>query len=271
MPAAQDYGNSIASSAIDQGKSAINSFDPSAKASYQQGNTNTLFNTQNKQTQDYIGKYSAAVAANPKVTDLYNQGNELFNVPGLAKTANYLQNQVTNAIPDAYTGARGYDIGSTAINNGVASKLAYLNPQSNAATNNLNTAQGLAGQYVQAGQAQNAQNLLPVQAEQANLLQEQASQATGWNQAAKSEFDGLVAKMQSGVELSKAELDRANVLAAQQTSYENAITSANATVNAAKIGAQYQKVDKGQNLIDTLGKTIINPSITNSRGIQTYG
>lgn len=272
MPASNNYGADIASAAVNSGRQAINSFDPSATAMNQQNRTNSLFDTQQGQTRDYINRYSQAVASNPTVTSLYNQGNEMFNVPGLAKTANYLQNQVTNAIPDAYQGARGFDIGQTAINNGVASKLGYLTPQMNAATNNLNTAQGLAQGYVNAGQLQNQQNLLPIQSEQQNLLQAQAAQATGWNQAANNEFQGLLQKMQSGVQLSLAELERANQLAALQQAYKTAVQQSQATIKAAQIGQQYQTIGPGQTLANTFTGSIINPGIlTGSRGYYQGG
>jgi hypothetical protein len=266
-----DFGNSVASSAVDTGKTAINSFNPNATATSQQNNTGNLFNTQQNQTNDYIGQYSKAVANNPTVTSLYNKGNEMFNVPQLAQQATNLNNQMTGAVPSGYAGARGFDISNTDVQNGIAQRTAYLQPQANAANANYNSAAGLASQYVTAGQAQNQQNLLPIQAEQQNLLQQQAAQATGWNNAAQSEFQALVSKMNAGVTLSQAELDRANILASQETSYLNQITASQATVNVAKIGAQFQKVDKGQNLVNTLGQTILNPSMTNTTGVQTYG
>jgi hypothetical protein len=267
-----DYGNGVASDAMNTGHTAINSFDPTSTANGQKTSViNGLGSTLGGQTDNYIKKYADTVAANPTVTDLYTTGNNMYNVPGLAKTANYLQNEVTNAIPTGYRGARGFDIGDTAVQNGIASKLAYTLPQSNAATNNLNTAEGFAKNFVEAGQLQNAQNLLPIQAQAPLELQKQAAEATGWNNAAQSEFEGLIEKMKAGVTLSTAEMERANVLAQMETSYQNAITSANATVNAAKIAQQFQTVGPGQNLVNTFSNTIMNPSTVNRTGFASYG
>jgi hypothetical protein len=204
------------------------------------------------------------VAANPTVTTLYNEGNNKYNVPQLATQATNLSNELTNAVPSGYSSARGFDIGNTAIQNGVAQRTAYLQPQSNAATANYNTASQLASQYVTAGQAQNAQNLLPIQAEAPLLAQQEAAQSTGWNQASQDEFDGLVSKMNAGVTLSATEMSRANVLAEQETSYENAVTQANATIQAQKIASTYQVVPQNSNLVNNFTGSIVNPTNANS-------
>lgn len=266
MDPAKDFGNSVASGAMDVGKTAINSFNPNATATSQQNNTGNLFNTQQNQTNDYIGQYSQAVANNPTVTSLYNKGNEMFNVPQLAQQATNLNNQMTGAVPSGYAGARGFDISNTDVQNGIAQRTAYLQPQANAANANYNSAAGLASQYVTAGQTQNAQNLLPIQAEQQNLLQQQAAQSTGWNNAAQSEFTALVSKMNAGVTLSQAELERANVLASQETSYLNQITSSQASIKAAQLNNQYQNVGQNNNLVNTFTNSVLNPTIANRTG-----
>lgn len=260
--------NDAASKAIASGQTAINSFDPTTTAGAQQQNTGNLFNTQQKQTNDYVGKYTQAVANNPTVQSLYQQGNDMFNVPALQTQATNLSNRVTNALPNAYQAARGFDIGSPQVQNGVAQSLAYLTPQSNAATANANTASGLASNFVQAGQAQNAQNLLPVQAEQQNLLQEQAAQATGWNNAAQNEYAGLIAKLQAGVQLSQSELERANTLATLQESYQQALQANQSAQETARIQNQYKEVGQNNNLFNAAAQSFINPTIANPNGLR---
>lgn len=242
--------NSI-NNATNAGNSAINSFDPTQTAGAQQQNTNNLFNTQQGQTQNYVNQYQQAVANNPSVTALYNQGNEKFNVPGLTNVNQYYQNKVAGVVPNSYQAAKGYDIDATDLANSQAQAMSYLGPQANQAQSNLNAAQGLAQGFVQAGQAQNAQNLLPIQAEQQNLLQQQAAQATGWNQAAKSQFDGLVAKMQSGVALSVQELQTAQQLAATEEAYNQQVATNTANIQQAQIGQQYKILTPAQTLINT--------------------
>lgn len=248
-----NYGADLATTAQKTGESAINSFDPTSVANTQKQSYGDLFNTQSGQSNDFVKRYADTVAGNPDVRSLYDQANQQYGVPGLAKTANYYQNVQTNAIPDAYQATRGTDISNSQVQNGVANKLAYITPQSNAATTNLQTAQGLAAGQVQAGIQQNEFNLLPVQAQQDFLAQQQAAQSTGWTQANSSEFQSLIAKMQSGVSLSQSEMDRANALAKAESDYQSAL----ATTQAAN---RYQTVAPGTNLVDTFANSIINPA-----------
>jgi hypothetical protein len=241
-----DDSNKVANDALNTGKNAISSFDPTTTAGSQQNNLGSsgLGGLLGGETSDYVNQYKNAVANNPTVTSLYNTANNMFNVPGLAQTATGLQNRVTNITPNAYQGAKGYDIGSTEINNGIANASAYLTPQSNAATANYNTAAGLASQYVTAGQAQNAQNLLPIQSQGTLLQQQEAAQSTGWNNAAQSEFQGLINKMNAGVTLSGTEMARANQLAQSEEAYQQAI-------GTSQLANQYQNIKAGDTLANT--------------------
>lgn len=244
-----DYSasNKVADTAINTGRTAISSFDPTATANIQKSNLGAsgLGGLLGNETNAFTSEYAKAVAANPTVTQLYNTANNLYNVPALATTATNLSNRVTNMTPNAYTAARGFDINATDINNGIAASSQYLTPQSNAATANYNTAAGLASNFVTAGQAQNAQNLLPIQAKQQLVIQQQAAQATGWNNAAQSEFDALVSKMQAGVTLSTTEMARANQLASLEEAYQQAIDTAN-------IQNQYKILTPAQTLANTM-------------------
>lgn len=245
MNPSNDFGASLASDAKNQGQSAVSNFDPTAVANTQRGNTNTLFNTQQGQAQNYVGQYANQVAQNPTVTSLYNQGNTMFNVPEQQKQATYLQNQVSNAAPNAYQLARGFDVSDPQVQNQINTNLRFLQPAANAATANAQQAEQLAQGYVGAGIQQNLQNLLPIQSEAPLLQQNLAAMATGWNQANQGELNGLIQKMQSGVALSQQEMDRANTLAQQETAYQNQLTQTGGTIGAAKIAAQNQVIAPG--------------------------
>lgn len=253
-----DSSNSAADQARQTGQSAISSFNPTDTVNSGLNRFDSMLNNQSNQTANFTKQYADTVANNPSVTSLYDTANKQFNVPGLANTANYYQNQVTNAIPNGYQSAKGTDISNAQVQNGVANKLAYVTPQSNAATNNLNTAEGLASNYVQAGQAQNTQNLLPIQAQQQFLAQQQAAQQTGYTTEMTNELNGLIAKMQSGVQLSAQEMDRANTLAQQETAYQTALNEAN-------INNQYLSVPSTNSLVNTFSKNVINPGMLSSK------
>jgi hypothetical protein len=269
---ASDFGSGLATQAQNDAKSAINSFNPTDTASNQLGRLNSLIGSQAGQSTNYAQQYADTIAKNPSVTSLYNQGNAQFNVPQLSQQATYLNNQVSQATPQAYQLAKGFDYSDPQVQNQVNTNLRFLQPAANAATANAQQAQNLAGQFVQAGQAQNAQNLLPVQSQGQFLLQQQAAQQTGYTQENSNELSALIAKMNSGVALSSAEMERANTLATQETSYQNALTAQSQAQNVAKLNNQYKSVPAGSSLLNTFANTAINPGmLTSGTGVATYG
>lgn len=264
-----DYGAGLSQTAQNTGQSAISNFNPSDIAGTQRSG---LFSPSGMvgqtmgaggplTSQDYFNRYTQAVASNPTVTGLYNTANKMFNVPSLANQAAYLQNQVTNVTPQQYQLAKGFDVSEPQVQNAINTNLRFLQPQATAATNQAQTAQQLANQYVQAGISQNQFNLLPIQQQGDVLTQALASAQTGWNQANANELSALQAKMNAGITLSQAEMDRANVLAQQQTAYQQTL-----------LGIQYQNVGAGNNLVNTFTGQIINPGIlTQKTGTYNLG
>jgi hypothetical protein len=253
MTTAQNSINNAANS----GNAAINSYDPTAAGNSSTGAVTSNFNTNQAQNASAVDPLQKVINSNPTVTSLYQQGNALYNVPQLATQATDLSNRLTDVTPNAYQAAKGFDIDSTDIGNGIANASAYLGPQSGRATANYNTAAGLASNFVNAGQLQNAQNLIPAQENATLTAQNMAAEQTGWNQAQKSILDGLLAKMQSGVQLSQTEMTTAQQLAATEEAY-NAQVSVNQTaVQTAQIGQQYKILNPAQTLANTFtGKSV---------------
>lgn len=241
--------------AASQGQGAINSFNPTDVAGRQMNQFSQLKSSQlgagPQNAADYMGAYSQAVAANPTVTNLYNTANKMFDVPQLAGQAAYLQNQVTNVAPNQYAIARGFDISEPQVENAINTNLRFLQPQATAATNQAQTAQNLAGQYVQAGQAQNAQNLLPIQSYQPLLQQALAAQATGFTQAAQQEFAGLQAKMEAGVQLSQTEMQTYQQLAQTKMNYDATLAGYQNQLQQRQLANQYQTLSPAQTLVNT--------------------
>lgn len=228
--------------AANVGSGAISSFDPTATG---QSNLTSLSNmlgtngeSQSAQMKNFQDQYSAAVKANPSVTDLYNTANQMYNVPALQTNATQLQNAVNQVTPNSYQAAKGFDYSNAQVQNQIAKQLQFLQPEANAATANANTASGLASNYVQAGQLQNAQNLLPIQNSAQLFAQQQAAQQTGWNQNAANVLAALTSKMQSGVTLSSAEMSSFVQLSAQQEAYNQAVMQANENLQATQMANQ---------------------------------
>lgn len=254
------FAQSIADNAKKQGQDVVNSFNPTATASNQLANYNSLIGSQQAGTRDYAKEYADTVANNPSVTSLYNTANTMFGVPQLQTQATNLNNQVASAVPNAYASARGFDYGDSQVQNNANVNLRFLQPAANAATANANTAAGLASNYVQAGQAQNAQNLLPIQSEQQFLLQQQGGQQTAYNTANTNEFGALNAKLQAGVALTQAEYERYNQLLQSQTTIEQQkLANAGSLANTIQ-GQKYQSVPSGNNLVNTFAQGVLNPA-----------
>lgn len=251
-----DFSKSVASNANKTGQDAINSFIPSQTASNQLSGFNALTASQMGQSNDYINKYANTVAANPSVTSLYDQGNAKFNVPQLQTQATNLQNQVSNAYPTQLGLARGFDASQGQVDNATNQSLKFLQPQANQATANANTASGLASNYVQAGQAQNAMNLLPIQAQQAFLQQQQGNQASNMNAVQGNEFGALQQKMMSGVALSGTEMAQYQYLLGLQGTQ-----STNAALIQNTIQGQKQAIiPSTDRLVNTFAQGILNPA-----------
>ncbi|MBU6501182.1 MAG: hypothetical protein KGI72_05145 [Patescibacteria group bacterium] len=255
-----DFGAGLAGQAVQTGQNAINSFNPQDVAGTQRQGFSSLFGSQMGagapiSSQDYYNKYASAIAANPSVTGLYNTANTQFNVPQLANQAAYLNNQVANVAPTQYSLARGFDVSDPQVQNAINTNLRFLQPQATAATNFAQTAQNLAGQYVQAGIAQNQFNLLPVQQQGQMLSDALARQSTGFDIAAQNELQGLVSKMNAGVTLSQTEMSRANSLLQAQEAYQQAVDTAKiqqqTTLGASQLANKYQNIPAGNTLINT--------------------
>lgn len=241
----------VANNATQTGQNALNSFDPTASQNNFLSSYNNLNATQQQGSQNYEQQYAQAVASNPTVSQLYQQGNAQYNVPGLMSNANQLNNAVLQDPQQNVNAAKGFNYDTNQVGQQTDQDLARLDPLAQAATNSAQNAQTLAGQYVAAGQAQNAQNLLPIQSEQAFALQQQNNQAQAYITANQSTFDALTAKVQAGVQLSATEMQQYQSLISAQAQVQSAQIGANATVEAANIGQQYQTLNPSQTLYNT--------------------
>ena len=258
MAAYNEY-NDVFNQGVNTGNNAINSFDPTGASNSVRSGYTSLLGSQTGEgptnSADYAKIYADTIAKNPTATDLYSTANSLFNVPNLQKQATYLNNQVTNTAPRAYSLARGFDFSEPQVENKINTDLRFLQPQATAATANANTASNLAAQWVNQGMTQNQINLLPVQKQGDMLADALARQSAGFDIAAQNELQGLVAKMNAGVTLSQAEIQRANVLMQAAQSYQQALDVANIqkqqALGVAQIGNQYQTVPAGNTLVNT--------------------
>jgi hypothetical protein len=240
-----DYGNSIADSAISNGNKAVNSFDPAGNANSQRTDWGTLFDTQNNTQNDFLNSYNAKIASQPSLSDSYAKYGAANNLTGLGNQANTLNNAVLQTPQQNLDLAKGFNYNQNQVNQKTTQDLTKLQPLATAATNNFQTAQNLTNQQVGYQQTQNQYELQPLQAEQAMTTDAFARQMTGYTQANDLELQGLMSKMNAGVTLTSAELSRANTLATAQASYQS-------TIDAANINQKYKTLNPSQQLVNTM-------------------
>lgn len=244
-------GQSNVNSAANQGKSAISAFDPSSYAKTTMSGLNDIIGGQNNTQNDYLSAFKNQIATQPSATDYYNLGMNKFNVQPLQQQANDLGNAMLTTPNTNLNAAKGfnYDAGQVAQKN--TQDLERLAPSAQAAQNNATAAQGNAMNFANMGMQQNNMNLLPIQEQGQYLMQQYAAQQTGWTTASQAQLQALQDKMDQGVALSADEMQSYSQLSQSEQSYQAALASANATVNAAKVNNQFQTLSPSQTLVNT--------------------
>ncbi len=244
----QNFAKSVADNANKTGQNAINAFDPTSSQNNFLSSYNSMNAGQQAGSQNYTDQYAKAVANNPTVGSLYTQANQNFNVPGLMQQSNQLNNAMLTDPQQNINAAKGFNYDANQVGQQTTQDLARLSPLAQAATNSAQTAQTLAGQQVAAGQAQNAQNLLPIQSQQQFVLQQQANQAQAYITANQSTMTALQAKMDAGIQLSAQESQQYQAMLQAQATVQSAQVGASAGVQEAQLNNQYKVLSPSQGL-----------------------
>jgi hypothetical protein len=261
----EDFGKSIAQNARQTGESAVNAFNPTQTQKNFLGDYNSMTAGQFGQAQDYTKRFADTISSNPSATDYYQRGNEAYGVQPLMEQANYLNTQVTNAVPNAYKTARGFDVSDHQVQNAANVNLRFLQPQATAATGQAQVAQQLAAGYADRGMQQTDINLRPITAEGQFIQSQQEGQGEAYRQANAQEMTGLISKMQSGVKLSELEYARLNELiqaeSAQRVAREETerqrVANQGSLANTIQ-GQKYQVLDPNQRLVNTFAQSTLD-------------
>lgn len=250
-----DYGQGALNAAGEQGQNAINAGVTGVQGANTQGQgainqfnpqdvTGAQLGTGPQNATDYTKQYAQTVAANPQMQQAYKTAGDIYNVPQLTQNAAYLQGQVAAQPSQQYALSRGFDVSDPQVQNQINVAERFLQPQAQLATQQAQAAQGLQQGYVGQQQAQNQMNLLPVQA-YGNYL----------SQAQNNEYQALTAKMNAGVTLSTAEMAQLSALEQAAATNATSLGQAGATyaggITQAQINNQYQKIGKGDTLVNT--------------------
>lgn len=213
-------------------------------------NYNSVFGTQNKNSQNFYNNqygnigaftdaYNAATKALPSYQKLLNDANTQYNVQPLAQNAASLQNSL-NLVPQTYSQATmGSDTNNNQLQQLIGQKQWELAPQAAAATNQAQTAQGLANNMVNYGIQNEGFLTQPYQTEAGMLTSSFGNAASGFNQAQSDQLAALNAKLAQGVSLTNTELQQKTELEKAQLDYNARIYGYNTQQQAANYKTQY--------------------------------
>lgn len=241
-------GSAAIGGAANQGKDAINSFDPNAWANDTTSGLNSLWNNQNTLQGNYFQAYKDAIKANPSMTDLFSTAYDKFNVVPLQTTANTLDNAMLTAPNSNLAAAKGFNYDQNQVDQKTSQDLQRLAPAAAVAEKNAQTAETNASNYVTQGLTQNQIALLPIQEQGQYLMDFYARQQSGFTTVAQARLQALQDKMDQGVALSKEEMQEYASLASSEASYQGALASANATIKSAQIGNNFKILNPSQGL-----------------------
>lgn len=256
-------GVSNVNSANSQGQSAIGSFDPNAWKSNTQSGLDKITSSQASGNEDLVNAFKTQIASQPSNTAAYTTANTMFNVPGLQNMANTLNNTILNTPNSNLNAARGFNFDQNQIDQKTSQDLQRLAPAAAAATTNANTASTNAGNYVTAQMNQNQMNMTPLQVKQQAQADLYARQYSGFTATAEAQLTALQQKMQSGVQLSTAEMAAYQGLTSSEQQYKSSIASNQAAIEQANIGNQYKIV--GNNLVNTQNGQAVNPAMLTAK------
>ena len=224
---------------------------------------------QNTADTDYLKKYTDFINSQEGAGAMATRIGGELGIPTLQKNATMLRNTLTE-LPSTYSKATtGYDVNANQLSRIIGQKSSELSPMVQTAETSLAGAQNTLGQRMGYEQTDQAKALLPYATEKELLMDRQARETTLYSQDNQNELNALITKINAGITLSEGEKNRAQQLAVQEQSYNQAKETAK---NAAP---PTQIVTKGgrQLLINsTTGATIrdIGPAAAPSNIQPTY-
>jgi len=176
---------------------------------------------QNQQTSDFLTKFGNVITGQGTTQQAAQGIGEELGLPALRQNAFNLQQALID-IPEVYkAGTRGFDVNANQLARIVNQKLGELGPLAQRATALAQFGEQELGTRL--GYLQNDWNrqLLPLNSEQAFLMDRYARETSMFSQDNQRELDALLAKMNAGVQISENEKDRILELSKLEKEYEN--------------------------------------------------
>jgi S-adenosylmethionine synthetase len=189
----------------------------------QRAGTSGFLAGQDVTSADYLKRYTDFINSQEGATAMAGRIGSELGIPTLQANATQLRNTLTN-LPSTYSKATtGYDVNANQLARIIGQKSSELSPAVTTAETSLANAENVLGQRMGYEQTDQAKALLPYTAEQNMLNDRLARETTLYTQDNQNELNALITKIQSGITLSEGEKNRANQLAIQEKSYQNAL------------------------------------------------
>ena len=198
----------------------------------QRAGTQGFLAGQNLTTADYLKRYSDFIQGQEGATAMAGRIGTELGIPTLQANATMLRNTLTN-LPGTYNKATtGYDVNANQLARIIGQKSGELAPAVQTAETSLAGAQNTLGQRMGYEQTDQAKALLPYQTEKDLLSDRLARETTLYSQGNQRELDALITKIQSGIQISEGERNRAQQLSIAEKGYQNQLELQKRTQNA---------------------------------------
>lgn len=181
-----------------------------------------LINKQTGESSNYLDRFRQAIMGQEALPHMYTRIGDELGLPQ-AQQAYLNVNKTLAELPETYTAAtRGTDTNANQLSRIIGTKSAALAPLAETTSTAYKNLQDQQNAMIAAEQANQAKQLKPFETEQSFLTDRWAREQTGFTSANEQELNGLIAKMQSGVQLSEGEQSRINQLSIAEKQMQNA-------------------------------------------------
>ncbi len=188
--------------------------------------------------QDFLGRYTGAIAGQEPLSAMYSRIGQELGVPQLQQNAGMLRNTLTNLPFTWGSASRGFDVNANQLQRIIAQKSSELTPLVNTAESALGTAQTNLSTRMGLGQAEQNKQLLPFGYEKDIIAERGAREVSGFDAGAENELNALISKANMGITLSEGEKNRANQLAMAEKQYQTQLEIAKINSATSKEVAQ---------------------------------
>lgn len=246
---------------------------PVQAAQAQKGQLDTLFAGQRNEQGGFLNDYKSLLGSQPTMAQSAQRIGDSLGLPQLQGNATMLRNTLSN-LPSTYSAAtRGTDVNNNQLQRIVGQKSSELAPAVETAERSLSGAQDNLSRMLGYETADKDRALLPIQARQQLMSEQQARETSGYSQQMQREFDGIIAKMQSGVQLSMQEKDLASryALSEKQFEQQKQLNQQQHDLSPAAKQDRYVTLGDGATLYDTQTGKVVSENTKNFAGTAGGG